>query len=170
MTEQDLHAMQEALRTAVSEATAPLIERVAALETAAAPSNPEPAEEPAPSVDDRLAAAERAAADALTRAKAAEEALAAANRRPVRVGRSVVPSLPSGPQARGAADGLVERSRTGSPTVAAVAERTMATITDSDMPGTTVTRGQLEGALRSLLTAAEADGIITDPNHRATWQ
>jgi hypothetical protein len=171
MTEQDLHAMQEALRTAVSEATTPLVERVAALETAAAaPTNPEPAKEPAPVVDDRLAAAERTAADALARAKAAEEALAAANRRPVRVGRSVVPSLPAGPAARGAADGLVERSRTTSPTVAAVAERTMATITDSDQPGTTVTRGQLEGALRSLLVAAEQDGIITDPNHRAAWQ
>lgn len=171
MTEQDLQAMQEALRAAVSEATAPLVERVAALEDAApASTNPEPEPAPEPSIDERVVAAERATADALSRAQAAERALADAAARPMRVGRSVVPSLPSGMQAQGAANGLIERSRTGTPHIAAVAERTMATITDSDQPGTTVTRGALEQALRSLLTAAEADGIITDPNHRAAWQ
>lgn len=171
MTEQDLQAMQEALRAAVSEATAPLIERVAALEATAEPAttNPEPEPAPEPTIDERVSAAERAAADALTRAQAAERALADAAARPMRVGRSVVPSLPAGVQAQGTANGLIERSRTGTPHIAAVAERTMATITDSDQPGTTVTRGALEQALRSLLTAAESDGIITDPNHRAAW-
>jgi hypothetical protein len=176
MTEQDLAAMRDAMRSAVTEATTPLIERLDALETAAeqrdAPTpDPTPPAPPAePSVDDRVAAAERSAADAIARAQAAEQALAAANTRPVRVGRSVVPSIPDGPAAQATANGLVERARTVAPTVAAVAERSIAIVTDEPVPGTKVTRGQLDGALRAMLNAAEADGIITDPNHRAVWQ
>lgn len=166
MNEQELSAIQQVLRDAVSEATAPLIERVTALESAT--ETPEPVNPPN---QDDLIAQERTAREAAEeRARVAEAALAEANRRPMRVGRSVVPSIPQGPAAHTVANSLIERTRAGHPTVAAIAERSVDTITDSDQPGTTVTRRDLEGVLRSLLTAAEADGIITDPNHRAVWQ
>lgn len=166
MNEQELSAIQQVLRDAVSEATAPLIERVTALESTTETPDPE-----TPPNQDDLIVQERTAREAAEeRARIAEAALAEANRRPMRVGRSVVPSIPQGPAAHTVANSLVERTRTSHPTVAAIAERSVDTITDSDQPGTTVTRRDLEGVLRSLLTAAEADGIITDPNHRAVWQ
>jgi len=175
MTEQDLAAMRDAMRSVITEATAPLIERVSAMEISAeersAPTiTPTPTPAPEPVVDDRVAAAERSAAAAIARAEAAEKALVAANTRPMRVGRSVAPAIPAGPAAQGAANSMVERARSAAPTVAAVAERSISIVTDDPVPGTKVTRGQLDTVLRSLLNAAEQDGIITDPNHRAVWQ
>jgi hypothetical protein len=170
MNAEDLAAVQEALRSAVTEATAPLIERVAVLETTAHTAAPTPDPTPDPDLGDRVAAAERSAADATARAETAEAALAVANTRPMRVGRSVAPAIPQGPAATGTANALVQRARTGSPTVAAVAERSISIVTDEPVPGTKVTRSQLDLTLRDLLVAAEQDGIITDPNHRSAWQ
>lgn len=175
MTDEDLQKLQAFLSKGISDATAPLIERVAKLEDVRAEQSL-PAEPVAatplivlPADDDRIAEAQRDRDAAIARAKAAEEALAEANRRPMRVGRSVTPSI-AGRAGVGAANQLVERSRVSAPQLAAVAERCIEEITDAPVPGTTVTRSALDSALRGLLVAAEADGIITDPSHRAAWQ
>ena len=47
-------------------------------------------------------------------------------------------------------------------------ERCIPALTEADGPAK-VTRAKLNANLSAILMAAEADGIITDPNHRATW-
>jgi len=170
MTEQDLQNLQAAVRSAVSDATAPLIERVDSLEAAARAVAPTEAavEIVTPSTNDLVLEARKVADAAIARAKNAEAALVDANKRPLRVGRSVTPSI-AGHTGIGAANQLVERSRQSAPTLAAVAERCIEAITDAPVPGTKVTRAQLDAALSGMLCAAETDGIITDPSHRAVW-
>jgi hypothetical protein len=158
------------IRSALADAVQPISERLDALEAErAAPPEPEPAPEPEPTVDQAVQDAEARATAAEARAVAAEAALQRASQRPMRVGRSVIPSLGSGHQAKTGVEALVAECRTKFPTLAAVATRHIPTVTEVDGPAK-VSRSDCERALADMLNAAEADGIITDPNHRATWQ
>jgi hypothetical protein len=158
----------DAIRAMLGEALQPVTDRLVALEAPLVEERATPTPEPTPSPN-VVAEAEQRAAEATARAEAAERALALANRRPMRVGRSMVPAFSAGPAARTGYEGLVAEARSKAPTLAAVAERCIGTVTEPDGPGK-VSRSDCERTLASMLNAAEADGIITDPNHRAVWQ
>ena len=59
-------------------------------------------------------------------------------------------------------------SRTSAPMMAVTVERCIPALTEAE-GAAKVSRAQLNANLSAILMAAEADGIITDPNHRATW-
>ena len=160
----------DALRTLLDEKLAPVLADIETIKAERATPNPEPAPvaaapvAAAPSMDERMAALEAKAEAAIARAQAAEKALA---RRPMRRGRSVMPAF-EGPAARNGYEGLTMDCRTSAPTMAVVVERCIPALTEAD-GAKQVTRAQLNANLSAILMAAEADGIITDPNHRATW-
>ncbi len=157
----------DAIRSLLDEKLAPVTARVEALEGSAernqSPTTPEPVQETA----DLRAMLEAEQ----NRARAAEAALAhATSTRGFRVGRSAVGlNMPSGPAARGAFSGLIERSRSEAPTLAAVAERALPSL-DPQIDEKPASREKLIETLRSLCIAAEADGLITPTAHRAMWQ
>ena len=160
----------DAIRSAIAGALQPVTARLDAIDERAAAPVIDTVSAPVvePTVDERVAAAERATADAMSRAKTAEEALARTSRRPMRTGRSVMPSF-SGPAAVTGFEGIISDCRSKFPSLAAIAERCVSTATEQN-GAAKVSRRMLNGNLSALLCAAETDGIITDPNHRAVWQ
>ncbi|NRA04300.1 MAG: hypothetical protein HRU00_17060 [Myxococcales bacterium] len=153
-----------AFRSLLDAALAPMLTDIAALK-ASGTADPAPADRAAPT---QVAEARNQAAAAVARAKASEDALAAMCARPNRVGRSAL-AIPDGPAAQGAYDTLIGRARTDAPALAAVAQQLVPELTTrTGLAGEQ--RVRLEQGLHALLVAAEHDGIITDPNERATWQ
>lgn len=157
----------EAIRSLLDERLAPVTARVVVLEgtddRSAESNNSTPVDEIADL---------RSKLDAIqARANAAEAALAhATSSRGFRVGRSSVGlNMPVGPAARGAFSGLIERSRSEAPTLAAVAERALPAI-DPQIDEKPASREKLIETLRSLCLAAEADGLINPTAHRANWR
>jgi hypothetical protein len=156
----------DAIRSLLDEKLAPVTARVDALEGSADRSQPTPTPEP---VDETASLRAKLEAEQ-TRARAAEAALAHATSRGFRVGRSAVGlNMPSGPAARSAFSGLIERSRSEAPTLSAVAERALPAL-DPQIDEKPASRETLIETLRSLCNAAEADGLITPTAHRAAWQ
>lgn len=169
----------DAIRSLMDDAVKPLTQRLddidterSALQTAEATTVvDEPT--PEPTVDERVATAERNAEAAMTRAATAEAALVVANQRPMRQGRSVVPNIGAGPMAATGFGHLVEECRSAAPTLAAVAERCVPLAAETDLASfgdAGRQRSALYANLTALMNAAETDGIITDPNHRTAWQ
>ena len=157
----------ESLRSLLKDELQPLTERVQSLETR--DEQPETVTEVVQeTVDPRIADAERTANEAMARAEAAEKKLDQLVRTPVRHGRATTPRIEPGPAALAGYEGLVGRARTDSPTLSAVAERCIAIVTEEN-GASSVSRRHLENSLRSLLNAAETDGIITNPIHRSNW-
>jgi hypothetical protein len=159
----------DAIRSLFDEKFSTVEARIVALEGSADRSQPENNPEPETVSE---AADLRAMLEAeRTRARAAEAALAhATTSRGFRVGRSAVGlSVPTGPGARSAFSGLIERSRTEAPTLSAVAERALP-ILDQGHGEKPASREDLVETLRSLCNAAEADGLIVPTAHRANWR
>lgn len=104
------------------------------------------------------------------RAKAAEGTLA----RGERVGRSVPMgplTIGNSPQARSNMNGLITRSRTDAPALAATIEACLPSMMDErGKDPKNVGPDELKDNLRSVLEAAELDGLITNPFARAAWQ
>lgn len=150
----------DVLRRIVADAIAPLSQRLDAIERSG---RPVPTSTPAP------AAAAPDAIDWEARAKAAERTLSTIGER---TGRPVPTHLPVGPQARTVYDGLVERTRTEAPTLAAAAARALPILVDEDGGDTKATRSELEAGLAAMINAAEIDGVITNPYARsiAAWR
>lgn len=147
----------DVFRQIVSDALAPLSQRLDAIEQRSGRpvQNPNPAPA-APAVDWEA------------RALAAERSLSALAGE--RVGRSVPAHLPSGPQARTVYSGLIERTRAEAPSLAAAAERSMPLLVDEDGGDAKATRAELEAGLAAMINAAELDGVITNPYSRALWR
>lgn len=159
----------DAIRSLFDEKFSTVEARIVALEGSADRSQPENNPEPETVSE---AADLRAMLEAeRTRARAAEAALAhATTSRGFRVGRSAVGlSMPTGPGARSAFSGLIERSRTEAPTLSAVAERALP-ILDHGHGEKPASREDLVETLRSLCNAAEADGLLVPTAHRASWR
>jgi len=167
MSEQSTNGLTlDAIRSLFDEKLAPVTARVDALEGSTERNQPTPTPEP---VDETVALRAKLEAEQ-ARARAAEAALAhATTSRGFRVGRSAVGlNMPSGPAARGAFSGLIERSRSSAPTLSAVAERALPYL-DPQIDEKPASREKLIETLRSLCIAAEADGLITPTAHRANW-
>jgi hypothetical protein len=154
----------DAIRDLFAGELAPLVERISALEGGEVRTEDNDNTTENPELADALARLHAAEA----RANAAERSLAnVVSSQPYRMGRSAVaPSIPAGPAARGGYMGLIERSRDAAPTLAAVAERSIDVVSDERKASS----NDLETLLRSVLMAAESDGIITPPTQRAAWQ
>jgi hypothetical protein len=157
----------ESLRSLLKDELQPLSERVQSLETRN--EVVEETQEVAQETDDsRIAEAERTAKDAMERAQSAEKKLDQLVRTPIRHGRSLTPHIDPGPAAAQGYEGLVSRARVEAPTLSAVADRCISIVTEEN-GAASVSRRLLEDSLRSLLNAAEQDGIITNPAHRSNW-
>ena len=157
----------DAIRDLFQAETAPIMERLAALEGVDERTTTENLDN---EDDAAVVAAEARATAAEARAIAAEKSVAniIAAGGAFRVGRAAVsPAFPSGPGAKSGYMGLVERTRAAAPTLAAVAERSVAMVAEDNAKTST---NDLEAVLRHLMMAAEADGILTPPTQRAAWQ
>jgi hypothetical protein len=150
----------DVLRQIVTEAVAPLAQRIAALEGRAAtpsPVSPAPVQAPVDPVDWKA------------RAEAAERSLADVARGE-RVGRSMPIALPQGPQTRTVFEELIERTRAEAPRLAVVAKSIAPTLADEQGADPKISQRALVANLGAMLNAAEADGVITNPFARAAWR
>lgn len=157
----------DAIRALLTDSLAPLNERMTALE-GEKPGSAAPEPKPESEVDERVAALEASLAASEKRSASYEKVAADLLTRPQRFGRVGQLSIQPGPAAAGSYADLVERARDEAPGMAAVVERMIPAMIETD-GAAKVTRRTLEANLAACLRAAENDGLITNPNFRAAW-
>lgn len=166
MNEED----REFFRQCVGDAVGPLVERMDALEAGGAAPNVEPPADPEPDPNPNPDAAE------LARLRDENEGLrndlARSVTEPARKGLRTLHLNGPEPVVRSRLEKIVGRARdTGNcRTLAAVAEKAVPLLTQDDGPDKIRGRRKLKGLLRAVFSAAENDGLITDPMNRAgSW-